>query len=76
MKAVISGVCGQDGSYLADLLVNKGYEVWGLVRRSSVPRYDNIVQLLDNPKFHLTETDLLDPVSVRKIIGDVQPDEC
>jgi GDP-D-mannose dehydratase len=75
MRAIISGICGQDGSYLADLLVEKGYDVWGLVRRSSIPRYDNIVQLLDNPKFHLVETDLLDPVSVRKIVGDVQANE-
>jgi len=74
-RAMISGIAGQDGSYLADLLVDKGYEVWGLVRRSSVPRYDNIVQLLNNPKFHLVETDLLDGVSVRKSVDQVKPHE-
>ncbi len=74
-RAIISGITGQDGSYLADLLVEKGYEVWGLTRRSSVPRYDNIVQLLDKPKFHLVESDLLDPIAIRKVVGDVQPNE-
>jgi len=75
MKAFITGVSGQDGSYLADLLLQKGYQVYGMVRRtSSIIRW-RIEHLKGNPNFHLVEGDLADQVSLNNIIKDIQPDE-
>lgn len=69
-RALILGVTGQDGSYSADLLLEKGYTVYGTYRRSSV---DNLWRV--NPKVNLLQADLLDPVSIRNAIFDAEPDE-
>lgn len=74
-KALITGVTGQDGSYLAELLLEKGYEVHGMVRRSSTERRDRIDHLNGNENFHLHYGDLADSMSLVKIIGSVRPDE-
>jgi GDPmannose 4,6-dehydratase len=71
--ALITGVGGQDGSYLAELLLSKGYDVYGLIRRSSQPRLDNIYHLLD--RIHLLYGDLTDSPSLFTAIRDIQPDE-
>src|SRR5258706_5325322 len=71
--AVITGVTGQDGSYLAELLVDKGYEVIGVVRRTSHDSYERIGHLLD--KVHIVAADLLDQHSLTTVIRDVRPDE-
>lgn len=71
-KAIITGVTGQDGSYLAELLLEKGYEVHGLVRRSSVLNNQRIQHLHD---LCLHQGDLSDSVSLKKIIEEVKPDE-
>lgn len=73
--ALITGVTGQDGSYLAELLLEKGYDVHGMVRRSSTERRDRIEHLNGNPNFHLHYGDLADSMSLVKIIGSVRPDE-
>ena len=74
-KALITGVTGQDGSYLAELLLEKGYEVHGMVRRSSTERRERIDHLNGNPDFHLHYGDLADSMSLVKIVGAVRPDE-
>ncbi len=72
-KALITGVTGQDGSYLAELLLEKGYEVHGLVRRSSSFNTGRIDHILDKMQFHYS--DLTDGSSLSRIIGKVIPDE-
>jgi GDPmannose 4,6-dehydratase len=72
-KALISGVTGQDGSYLADFLLEKGYEVYGMVRRSSMEKFDRIEHIKDQIK--IGQADLLDQYSIIKLIEAVQPDE-
>jgi GDPmannose 4,6-dehydratase len=79
-KALITGVTGQDGSYLAELLLEKGYEVHGIKRRASslnTERVDHIYQDAHekNPKFFLHYGDLTDSSNLTRIINDVQPDE-
>lgn len=79
-KALITGVTGQDGSYLAELLLEKGYEVHGIKRRSSsfnTERVDHIYQDPHerNPKFHLHYGDLTDTSNLTRILREVQPDE-
>lgn len=74
-KALITGVTGQDGSYLAELLLEKGYDVHGMVRRSSTEKRERIDHLNGNPNFHLHYGDLADSMSLVKIIGSVKPDE-
>src|SRR5258705_604177 len=71
--AVITGVTGQDGSYLAELLLDKGYEVIGVVRRTSHDSYERIGHLLD--KVHIVAADLLDQHSLTTVIRDAKPDE-
>lgn len=73
MRALITGITGQDGSYLAELLLSKGYEVFGLVRRSSINRLDRIELLLDD--IQLVEGDLTDQSSLDAAMRSVQPDE-
>lgn len=73
--ALITGVTGQDGSYLAEFLLDKGYEVHGMIRRSSVDFRQRIASIENNPKFHLHYGDLSDSSSLIKIIGSVKPDE-
>jgi GDPmannose 4,6-dehydratase len=72
-RAVISGITGQDGSYLAELLLEHGYEVTGIVRRSSSPNFWRIEHLLD--RLTLRPADLLDQLSVMRIVHDVRPHE-
>ena len=75
-KALITGITGQDGSYLAELLLQKGYEVTGIVRRSSSISRTRIDHLLDrNLKLHLEYGDLADSSSLRHVMTKVQPDE-
>jgi GDPmannose 4,6-dehydratase len=72
-RAVITGITGQDGSYLADLLLEKGYEVIGVVRRSSSPNLWRIQHLLD--RVSLRPADLLDQLSLLRLIQEVKPHE-
>jgi GDPmannose 4,6-dehydratase len=69
--AVITGITGQDGSYLAELLLAKQYRVIGLVRRSSSPNRERIHHLLDNPKLELHEADLCDTTSIRSVFSEL-----
>src|SRR6059036_1960527 len=71
--AVITGVTGQDGSYLAELLLEKGYEVVGVVRRTSHDSYERIGHLLD--RVHIVPADLLDQHSLTSVVRDAKPDE-
>lgn len=83
-KALITGVTGQDGSYLAEFLLEKGYEVHGIIRRSSSYNQERLEDLLteeeasailNNKNFHLHYGDVTDSLNVTRIIGEVQPDE-
>ena len=78
-KALITGVTGQDGSYLAEFLLEKGYEVHGIKRRASLfntERVDHIYEDPHNesPKFHLHYGDLTDTSNLTRILQEVQPD--
>jgi len=73
MKAIIFGITGQDGSYLAELLLEKGYEVVGVTRRVSVPTLNRIEHIL--PKIKIVEGDITDAFSVSNIIKEEEPDE-
>jgi GDPmannose 4,6-dehydratase len=75
--AMVTGITGQDGSYLAELLLDKGYEVYGLVRRVSQPTSGRslINHLLTNEKFHLVNGDLADQNSIDNAVAQSQPDE-
>jgi GDPmannose 4,6-dehydratase len=72
-RAVITGITGQDGSYLAELLLEKGYQVTGVVRRLSAPNFGRIEHLLD--RITLRPADLLDQLSIMRIVQDVRPHE-
>lgn len=72
-KALITGITGQDGSYLAELLLSKGYEVFGLTRRTSTPNHSRISKIVD--QIHLISGDLLDQYSLYQAIKESQPDE-
>jgi GDPmannose 4,6-dehydratase len=79
-KALITGITGQDGSYLAELLLQKGYEVWGIIRRSSSFNTGRVEHLYRDPheqetKFRLKYGDLNDASSLSTILGDLRPDE-
>lgn len=74
-KALITGVTGQDGSYLSEFLLEKGYEVHGIIRRSSVDYRERIAHLEANKDFHLHYGDLSDSMSLVGVISKVQPDE-
>src|SRR5438094_5458537 len=71
--ALITGITGQDGSYLAELLLAKGYEVVGVVRRTSHDSYERIGHLLD--RVHIVPADLLDQHSLTSVLRDAKPDE-
>ena len=73
--AFITGVTGQDGSYLAEFLLEKGYDVHGMIRRSSVDFRERIAHLEGMPNFHLHYGDLSDSISLVKLIGQIRPDE-
>lgn len=74
-KVLITGVTGQDGSYLSEFLIEKGYDVHGIIRRSSVDFRERIVHLEGHPHFHLHYGDLADSMSLVKLVGTVRPDE-
>lgn len=79
-KALLLGVTGQDGSYLAEILLEKGYEVYGMVRRSATGNTKNIGHLIQdrnlfNKQFFLCRGDLADPTSLYRIINEVKPQE-
>jgi len=78
-KAFITGITGQDGSYLAELLLNHGYEVHGLIRRSSTAQegsnLDNLRAILHHTRLILHKGDILDPHCSVKILSEVQPKE-
>lgn len=73
--ALITGITGQDGSYLAEFLLGKGYDVHGIIRRSSVDFRERIVHLEGRPHFHLHYADLGDSMSIVKVVAQVRPDE-
>jgi GDPmannose 4,6-dehydratase len=72
-RAIITGITGQDGSYLAELLLSKGYEVVGTVRRTSAPNYWRIQHLLD--RITIKPADLLDQLSIIRVVDEVRPHE-
>ncbi|MBU0518886.1 GDP-mannose 4,6-dehydratase, partial [bacterium] len=79
-KAVITGITGQDGSYLAEFLLEKGYEVYGLIRRSSSFNTDRIEHLYQDPheedvRLKLVYADLTDGSSINIVLNDIRPDE-
>ena len=73
--ALITGVTGQDGSYLSEFLLAKGYDVHGIIRRSSVDFRERIAHLEGKPHFHLHYADMGDSMSLVKVVGKVRPDE-
>lgn len=73
--ALITGVTGQDGSFLAELLLDKGYQVHGTIRRSSVDFRERIAHLEGHPNFHLHYADLGDSMSIMQVVAKVRPDE-
>jgi len=72
-RAFITGVTGQDGSFLADLLLDKGLEVFGLVRRKADTTNWRIRHLLDEPRFHLVQGDMLDLSSITRALAEIKP---
>ena len=74
-KALITGITGQDGSYLSEFLIGKGYEVHGIIRRSSVDFRERIAHLEGHRHFHLHYGDMGDTLSIIQVVGKVQPDE-
>lgn len=80
-RAFVTGITGQDGSYLAELLLEKGYEVYGMIRRGSVDTKERLNFLLDEKKnkdferFHLVDGDITDSINIAKLISDIQPSE-
>lgn len=73
--ALITGITGQDGSYLAELLLEKGYDVHGIIRRSSVDHRERIAHLEGRPHFHLHYADMGDSMSIVGVVSDVRPTE-
>lgn len=73
MRTLVTGITGQDGSYLAEFLLDKGYEVYGMVRRSSVENFNRIEHIRDKLKF--VQADLLDQLSIIDAIKESRPDE-
>lgn len=74
-KALITGITGQDGSFLAEFLLDKGYDVHGTIRRSSVDFRERIAHLEGMPHFHLHYADLGDSMSIIQVLNKVKPDE-
>ena len=70
--ALITGVAGQDGSYLAELLLSKGYIVYGLARYCSEKKHERIEHLKQNPYFHMIEGDLTDTARITNIINSFE----
>ncbi len=74
-KAFITGITGQDGSFLTEFLLDKGYEVHGIIRRASVFNTERIEHLMGHPQLHLHHGDLADSANLNKLLGEVEPDE-
>ncbi len=74
-RALITGITGQDGSYLAEFLLEKGYDVHGTIRRSSVDYRERIAHLEGLPNFHLHYADLGDSMSIIQVVKKVRPNE-
>lgn len=74
-KAFITGVTGQDGSYLAEFLLDKGYKVYGMSRRSSTQTYSRIEHIIHHPDFELVSGDLMDQHSMTNALAEIKPDE-
>lgn len=74
-KAFITGITGQDGSYLAESLLDKGYQVYGLTRRTSTQNFERIEHIRDNPNLELVSGDLIDQHSLTFALQSIQPDE-
>jgi GDPmannose 4,6-dehydratase len=74
-KAIITGITGQDGSFLAELLIEKGYEVHGVIRRASNFNTDRIEHLMSHPQLKLHHGDLGDSANLNKLLATIQPDE-
>ena len=74
-KALITGITGQDGSFLAEFLLAKGYDVHGTIRRSSVDYRERIAHLEGHPHFHLHYADLGDSMSILQVVKKVKPNE-
>lgn len=73
--ALITGITGQDGSFLAEFLLEKGYEVYGIIRRASTEKRERIEHIESNPHLHLLYGDMTDSISLVKIVAEVKPDE-
>ena len=73
--ALITGITGQDGSYLADFLLEQGYQVVGMVRRSSTVNFDRIAHLQETEALEIVQGDLLDQMSLIDILSETKPDE-
>ena len=74
-KAFITGITGQDGSYLAELLLEKDYEVYGIIRRSSSFNTERIDHIFDHKRLHLSHGDLVDANNIHNLISQIKPDE-
>ena len=74
-KALVSGCTGQDGSYLVELLLEKGYEVHGIIRRSSTFNTERVEHLIDNPAVKFHYGDLADGSNLSRLIRQIEPDE-
>lgn len=74
-KALITGITGQDGSYLAEFLLEKNYEVHGIVRRSSLPNTERINHIFDNENLHLHFGDLTDSNNITNLVREIEPEE-
>ena len=72
-KALITGITGQDGSFLSELLLDKGYEVHGIIRRNSIERHDRIEHIKE--KLHLHYGDMTDSLNIMRLIREIEPDE-
>lgn len=73
--AIITGITGQDGGYLAEYLLSKGYNIYGIMRRSSTPHTQRIPHLLDKPNFFLRYGDVTDKSSIERVVFEAKPDE-
>lgn len=73
--SLITGVTGQDGSYLAELLLDKGYIVHAIIRRASTFNTERIDHIIDHERLHLHHGDITDPTNIMRLISEVQPDE-
>ena len=73
--ALITGVAGQNGSFLSELLLDKGYVVHGIIRRTSITYREHIAHLEGHPNFHLHYADLGDATSIMNVISNIRPQE-